>query len=483
MQPSINEQIVLSAIEAADPFSLPNEIAKIIAKSIPLNCAAIYSGNNESLKLVGLFVDYYALKIAVDSRGNIFGSAHDGSAIKAINIPQSLTSLDLKKKEIKIGGFPFFVVSQSFKNNIITIVYNTKRKNSKRAERELKKTFPYLNLTIFPLLKLRERFEDSGSFLNMLISDFLKETATLEGHLKFFLKLAIQFFEAEYGLIRVSAFNKEFQALIGENIEDKSSKREFLLKEDEKILCTLAIASNKSIMETSQTHFFVDISLNYLKEVISNFSSNTFNTKVKINNFYLLSKIYESLIEGKIGNLDRIIDTALFIGKNVNLSISELNLLYYMVALKDIGRIIIRYFSKIQSKSFEEEFNESISEELLDYFFIKCDTEKPLREIVKVANEFVGLTEKSGNNLESEIEKLKIASPLKLILKRWLKELELEKCFKIKQCPEILRNNCPASIGTKNCFEAENTLCYYYKDGNCKNCFVFYLKNKRKEIK
>lgn len=481
MQPSINEQIVLSAVEASDPFSLPNEITKIIAKNIPLNCAAIYSGTHASQKLIGLYIDHYSLKISTDLKNNPLRPMYDSGTVKTIDIPQFLTSLDLKKREIKIGGFTFFFISQSIKDNVITVIYNAERKNLKRAERELKKVFPYLNLTIFPILKLREQFDDSSSLINTLINNFLKEMTTIEGYLKFYLKLAINFLGAECGLLKGSAFGNDFQVFIGNDIDNKISKREFLLKDtDEKILCTLTIASDKSILDTPQSHFLIELSLSYLKEIIYNYYTKAFDANIKLNNFFLLSKIYEALEEGKIGGLDRVIDTALFIGGKADLGDSELSFIYQLASLKNIGKIIVRYFSKIQSKTFEEEFNDTITDELLNHFFMNANNYKLYHEVVNASVKFVGLTEKNEKDLENKVERLNIDDSLKPILKKRLKELESEKCFNIKHCPEILRVNCSSFTNKKDCFESENTQCYYNNNYcNCKNCFVFTIKNKR----
>ncbi len=478
MQPSINEQIVLSAVEASDPFSLPNEIAKIIAKNIPLNCAAIYSGTHASQKLIGLYIDHSSLKISTDLKNNPLRPMYDSGTVKTIDIPQFLTSLDLKKREIKIGGFTFFFISQSIKDNVITIIYNAERKNLKRAERELKKVFPYLNLTIFPILKLREQFDDSNSLINTLINNFLKEMTTIEGYLKFYLKLAINFLGAECGLLKGSAFGNDFQVFIGNDIDNKISKREFYLKDtDDKIFFTLIIASDKSILNTPQSRFLMEIAMSYLREIIYNYYTKAPDVNIKLSNFFLLSKIYEALEEGKIGGLDRVIDTALFIGGKADLGDSELSFIYQLTSLKDIGKIIIRHFSKIQSKAFEEEFNESITEELLNHFFMKRDNEDLYHEIVNAAVKFVNLTKKNEEDLNINIEKLNIDDSLKSILKKRLKEFESEKCFNIKHCPEILRENCPSSISNKNCFETENISCYHNNSGKCKSCLVFKIRN------
>ena len=106
--------------------------------------------------------------------------------------------------------------------------------------------------------------------------------------------------------------------------------------------------------------------------------------------------------------------------------------------------------------------------------------EELFREIINASLEFIKLTSDKVRELEGETEKLKITPLLKIILKERLKELESEKCFTITQCPETLKAICPASLETKDCFETENTFCHYHSDGNCKNCFVFYLKNKRR---
>ena len=166
MQLSINEQIVISAIEAHDPFSLPNEFAEIIAKRIPLNCLAIYSGTISSQKLIGLYVDHYSLKVSTDLKNNSLRPMYDSRSVKTIDIPQFLTSFDLKKRTIRIGGFEFLSISKSFKDNAITVVYNAEKRNLKKAVREINKVFPYLNLAIFPIIKLRDHFEDAGSLIN-----------------------------------------------------------------------------------------------------------------------------------------------------------------------------------------------------------------------------------------------------------------------------------------------------------------------------
>lgn len=480
MQLSINEQIVISAVEAHDPFSLPNEFAEIIAKRIPLNCLAIYSGTISSQKLIGLYVDHYSLKVSTDLKNNSLRPMYDSGSVKTIDIPQILTSLDLKKKEIKISGYKFSYITQSVNGNSISILYNTERKNINRAKKELKKSFPYINLTIFPIIKLRERFEDAGSLINTLINNFLKETTTIDGYLKFYLKLAIHFLGAECGLLKGSVVGNDFQIFIGNDIDSKASKREFYLKDnEEKIFCTLIIASGKAILNTTQSHFLMELTLSYLREIIYYYYKKAFDANTKLNNLFLLSKIYETLEEGKIGYLDRIIDTALFIGKEVGLTDSELSFVYQLATLKDIGKIIVRYFSKIQSKAYEEEFNESITEEIFYLFFMKTNNSEFYKEIVDASIKFVNITEGAEKELERKIEKLNIDDSLKPILKKRLKELESQKCFNIKHCPEVLRINCTSLVANKNCFEAGITPCYYNNYGNCKNCFVFTIKNKR----
>ncbi len=480
MQLSINEQIVISAIEAHDPFSLPNEFAEIIAKRIPLNCLAIYSGTISSQKLIGLYVDHYSLKVSTDLKNNSLRPMYDSRSVKTIDIPQFLTSFDLKKRAIRIGGFEFLSISKSFKDNAITVVYNAEKRNLKKAVREINKVFPYLNLAIFPIIKLRDHFEDAGSLINSLINNFLKETTTIDGYLKFYLKLAIHFLGAECGLLKGSVFGNDFQVFIGNDINSKVSKREFYLKDnEEKIFCTLIIASDKSILNTPQSRFLMEITLSYLREIIYNYYNNTLDLNIKLSNFFLLSKIYEVLEEGKIGHSDRIIDTALYIGERADLSNSELGFIYHLAALKNIGKIIIKYFSKIDSKTFEEEFNESINNELFDHFFIKRGNNDFYREIVNASIDFVYLIESNENNFENGINKLNIDSSLKSLLKKRIKELESERCFNIKHCPEILLKNCPSFITKKDCFESGITPCYYNNYGNCKNCFVFKIKNKR----
>lgn len=480
MQPSINDQIILSAVETHDPFSLPNEIAKIIAKNTPLNCVAIYSGTHASQKLIGLYIDNQSLKISIDSKNNPLRPMYDGGIIKTIDIPQSLNSLDLKKKEIKLGGFKFSFISQAFKDNALTVLFNVEKRNLKKAVREINKVLPYLNVTIFPILKLREQFDNSSSLINTLINNFLKETNTIDGYLKFYLKLAINFLGAECGSLNGSVFGIDFQISIGNNIDSKASKREFFLKDtEEQILCTLTIALDKSILNTPQSHFLIELSLSYLRQIIYNYYTKAFDANTKLNNFFLLSKIYEALEEGKIGNLDNIVDTALFIGKKADLTDSELSFIYQLASLKDIGKIIVRYFSKIQSKTFEEEFNDTIKDELLNHFFMKTDNCELYHEIVNASVKFVSLTEKNERDLESKIEKLNIDDSLKPILKKRLKELESEKCFNIRHCPEILSINCPSFTDKKDCFESENTHCYYNNQGNCQNCFIFTIKNKK----
>lgn len=480
MQPSINEAIICKTLETEDLLSLPNRMASLIAEKLSLDCVGLYAGDQSLQKLLGLFIEENSFKIALDQRNVNLQSLYDKvDGIKVIDIPQSINGLNLRKREVKIYGFPFYFISDSLAGRTLTIAYSCDKRKVKRTVRELKRIFLSLHLALFSFLKLKEEFYESGALNDALLNKFLCESSTIKGYLNFYLKLLVEFLMGEYATIRVNAFNEIFSSEIGNSELTLDSTIEFEFGKNGQIQGNLKVASNKPFLNTARTSFLVYISLDYLKEIILNFNEKNFKLTAKLNNFYLFSKIYELFIEGKVGYFDRAIENTIFIGEKLRLSQAELDKLYWLMALKNIGKAIIRCVSKSSSKTFEEEFNNVLSSKLTKY--IVGESNSKFDEIIYIAEEFTKLIDRQDEDLLNSIERLRISKEIEMILIERVNQLLEGKCFIFMQCPSYLRKSCPAFVSqAEKCFEVDNNLCYYLHSITCKDCLIFKTRSKEK---
>jgi len=473
MQAFLSEKIIGLCLEDISLKLLSDKLSEILAKNYNLDCLAIYLGNKESVRLTGLFINQSAFLSVFDSKNKTLKSITDNSEIfSGIKIQETLYENYFKigSKELKIGNFYFNTFSKSIKNTCITLLYGGNDKKQKnRVRRNIENIFPFIEIATSSFYNKKNINADN--FISSITSNLISNTLEIKGYMKVVLKLFQFYYNACYGSLNIDSGSGNYFEEIGK-ANNSSSVLDFNLAKNN-FSIKLLLSSDTSMLNTSESHFLTDISLEYFSDIFNNFTNPKPVKDFRLSNIADLMKIFDTLNEGKVGLTDRLIDSAKFICKNIHLSDLDIENLSWTISLRNIGKVAVRFYFEHKSPGYENELNENIKSGLLTYLLPKKDL--PLySNILKASLFFLDITSKK-EKIQKIYELINISdhdTSIKEALKDYVIFSKKKKCHDFYKCPEYITKSCSAYKSNVKCCETHHTMGDFKSIRSCKDCLL-----------
>jgi len=488
MQVTLLEKMMLIRLKHKSKNKVCSGICELFAKTYHLPSLSIYTGTEDAVKLLGVYIDQEAF-----SKANLGHQKsqllNDPDLTEGFNFPHLLPIIIKNKEynEIKIQSQPFGVCSYQFESWIIAVVFggvDPLKRN--RIGKEMNTVMEYLCSILLPLImQEKEDTHLETNYMEGVGQKLLLSMMDLRG----FLLLCLSLFQIHFNCENVSvSFVYQEQKYFFSNHEDQNNEfvREFVFSSHTVIRDgVLTISSSKNIFTSQQTHTLVKLALFYLTRIINQF------LKPRINSIFYrtilmdLTRIFEALISHDIGLLDINLYLSSFFAEKMQLSDEENDILLWKVGTRQIGKIAIRVFSVSYTKSVEDEYHMTVRNSILksismliENYDIMISDYSLFRSIEKATDFYYHFINHCYSNdiaqLDCLLKQASLSENFKLLVKEKIIDIKNNTCIEFRQCPLPIVEICPSKEGQQKCFNRESVLCSTFHK-KCQECAFHHI--------
>lgn len=493
MQVTLLERMMLIRLKNKSRNKVSAGICELLARTFNLPCLSIYAGTDQSLKLLGVYLDQESFNKSFPLR-NKSQMLSDPDLTEGLNFPYLLPAIDKEKpyNEIKIQSQPFGVCSYKFESWFIAVVFggvDTVKRT--RIGKDINVVMEYLCSILLPLImQEKEESHSDNEFLEDVGQKFLLSLMDLRGFLSLCLSLFQTHFNSENASISFTFKNQKYFF----STKDRCNKefiRDFTFSNSEIFQNgLLSITSSKNIFTSQQTNFVVKVSLYYVARIIQHFLEPRIDSAFYLQIITDLTRIYETLISHEIGMLDINLSLSDFFAKKMQLSEEENQILHWKIGTSEIGKIAIRIFSLSYAKSVEDEYNKTVRNNILksismliENYEIMMSDYSLFRSIEKAFDFYYHFVQHCYSDdfieLDSQLKQSSLPENFKLMLKDKIMGIKNMTCQEFRQCSLLISEICPSKEFPKSCFNQESAICAAFHK-RCQECAYYYFQKEKK---